>query len=122
MTHTRKDSESGGEDDRLILSAVLCFFAACSHHLRHEISHLFRRALLHLPRDVGVGAQRKPCIEVAEHTGYRFHIRAVLQRQRRKGVPLRYNYDKPEKPRISRVEGLWQGFSSFSKPKNQAAK
>ena len=28
VTHTRKCSESGGEDDRLILSAVLCFFFA----------------------------------------------------------------------------------------------
>ena len=37
-------------------------------------------------------------------------------------MPLRYNYDKPEKPRISRVVGLWQGFSSFFKPENRAAK
>ena len=37
-------------------------------------------------------------------------------------MPLRYNYDKPEKPRISRVVGLWQGFSPFFKPENRAAK
>ena len=57
-----------------------------SHHLRHEIPHLFRRTLLHLPRDVGVGAKRKSRVEVAEHTRYRFHIHAVLQRQGRECV------------------------------------
>ena len=55
------------------------FFAACSHHLCHEITHLFGGALLHLPRDVGVGAERKACIEVTEHTRYHFHVYAVLQ-------------------------------------------
>ena len=50
------------------------------------------------------------------------HGNTVCQKQRGAAMPLRYNYDKPEKPRISRVVGLWQGFSSFSKPKNRAAK
>ena len=76
-----------------------------SHHLRHEIAHLFGGALLHLPRDVGIGSQRKARVEVTEHTGYRFHVHAVLQCQGRECVPLRYNYDKPEMPRISRVFG-----------------
>ena len=36
-----------------------------------------------------------------------------------KGVPLRYNYDKPEKPRrIKGFEVFSLIFSSFSKPKN----
>ena len=35
---------------------------------------------------------------------------------------VRYNYAKPEKLRISRVGGFRQGFSSFSKPRNRAAK
>ena len=35
------------------------------------------------------------------------------------GVPLRYNYDKPEKPRrIKGFEVFSLIFSSFSKPKN----
>ena len=39
------------------------------------------------------------------------------------GVPLRYNYDKPEKPRrIKGFEVFSLVFSSFSKPKNRAAK
>ena len=54
------------------------FFAACSHHLCHEITHLFGGALLHLPRDVGVGSQREARVEVAEHTRYSFHVHAVL--------------------------------------------
>ena len=92
------------------------------HDLRHEIAHLLRCTFLHLTCDVGVGAEREACVEVTEHTRYRFHVYAILERQRCECVPLRYNYDKPEKPRISRVVGLWQGFSSFSEPKNQAAK
>ena len=51
-----------------ILSDALCFLTACSHHLRHEISHLFGGTFLHLARDVGVGAKGKPCVKVTEHT------------------------------------------------------
>ena len=64
-----------------ILSAALCVLTACSHHLRHEIAHLFGCAFLHLPCDVGVGSQRESCVEMTEHTGYRFHVYAVLERQ-----------------------------------------
>ena len=71
-----------------------------SHDLRHEIAHLFGCAFLHLPCDVGVGAQCEACIKVTEHAGHRFYVHAVLQYQGRECVPLRYNYDKPEKPRI----------------------
>ena len=49
------------------------------HHLCHEIPHLFGCAFLHLPRDVGVGAERKSRVEVTEHTGHRFYVYAVLQ-------------------------------------------
>ena len=114
--------KSGGEDVCLILSAALCFSVACSHDLRHEIAHLFGGAFLHLARDMGVGAEREACIEMSEHTRYRFCVYAILKRQGYKCVPLRYNYAKPEKLRISRVGGFRQGFSSFSKPRNRAAK
>ena len=80
------------------------------HDLRHEIAHLFGGALLHLPRDVGVGSQCEFRVEMTEHTGYRFHVYAILQRQRCECVPLRYNYDKPERPRISRVFGYLARF------------
>ena len=86
VTHTAKCLKSDGEDDRLILSAALCFSAACSHDLCHEIAHLLGGAFLHLPRDVGVGAKGKSSVEVSEHTGYRFHVYAILQCQRRECV------------------------------------
>ena len=57
------------------------FFAACSHHLCHEITHLFGSALLHLPCDVGVGSQCESRVEMTEHTRYRFYVHAVLERQ-----------------------------------------
>ena len=60
--------------------------------------------------NVGVGVQREACGVVSEHTADRFHIHAVLQCQRCEGVPLRYNYDKPEKPRISRIFGYLARF------------
>ena len=90
----------------LILSAALLFL----HNLCHEIAHLFGGAFLHLTCDVRVGAERKACIKVSEHTGYRFHIHAVLECQGRECMPLRYNYDKPEKPRTSRVFGYLARF------------
>ena len=88
----------------LILSAALLFL----HDLRHEIAHLFGGTFLHLARDVGVGAECEACIKVTEHAGHRFYVHAILQRQGRECMPLRYNYDKPEKPRISRVFILFQ--------------
>ena len=94
----------------LILSAALCFSAACSHDLRHEIAHLFGGTFLHLARDVGVGAECEACIKVTEHAGHRFYVHAILQRQGRECMPLRYNYDKPEKPRISRAFGYLARF------------
>ena len=90
----------------LILSAALLFL----HDLCHEITHLFCCTFLHLPRDVGVGAEREACVEMAKHTGYCLYVHAILERQRCECVPLRYNYDKPEKPRISRVFGYLARF------------
>ena len=58
----------------LILSAALLFL----HDLCHEIAHLFGGAFLHLACDMGVGAEREASVEVAKHTGYRFHVYAVL--------------------------------------------
>ena len=65
---------------------------------------------LHVIGDVGVDVQRGGRRHMTQHGGERFHIHAVFQRQRREGMPLRYNYDKPEKPRISRVFGYLARF------------
>lgn len=59
---------------------------------------------------MGVGVQRERGFRVAQNAGERFGIYAAGQRVSGKGVPLRYNYDKPEKPRISRVFGYLARF------------
>ena len=63
----------------MVFSPTLSAFL---HDLRHEIAHFFGCAFLHLPCDVGVGAECESCVKVAEHTGYRFYVHAVLERQR----------------------------------------
>ena len=78
--------------------------------LRHETAHFLRSLLLHLPSGVGVGAECESGVIVAEHTADGFDVHAILQCQRCEGMPLRYNYDKPEKPRISRVFGYLARF------------
>ena len=41
---------------------------------------------------------------------YILEVAAVIQKQTGAAMPLRYNYDKPEKPRISRVIGYLARF------------
>ena len=56
---------------------------------------------------------------MAKIAGYRGKGNAVGNLQRCVRMPLRYNYDKPEKPRrIKGFEVFSLVFSSFSKPKN----
>ena len=54
---------------------------------------------------MGIGVQREARRVVPQHRGHRFHVHAVLECHGCEGMPLRYNYDKPEKPRISRIFG-----------------
>ena len=81
-----------------------------SHHLCHEAAHGLRGFVLLLPGCMGVGAECESGIVVAQHTADGFHVHTVLQGQCGKGMPLRYNYNKPEKPRISRVFGYLARF------------
>ena len=69
-----------------------------------------RRLELRVGGDVGVGVQCEARGVVAEHTADGLDVHAVLQGHGCEGVPLRYNYDKPEKPRISRVFGYLTRF------------
>ena len=71
---------------------------------------------------MGIDIRRCGQVGMTEEGRYIQQRNILIDEDAGEGVPLRYNYDKPEKPRISRVVGLWQGFSSFSKPKNRAAK
>ena len=59
---------------------------------------------------MGVGIQREGGVGVAQDTGQRFGIHAAGKGMGGEGVPLRYNYDKPEKLRISRVFGYLARF------------
>ena len=59
---------------------------------------------------MGVGVQRKAGVGMPEDSRQGFRIHAARQRVSGEGVPLRYNYDKPEKPRISRAFGYLARF------------
>ena len=86
---------------------------------REDTVHRLGRLALGGCGHMGIGVQGEPSAEVSQHPGYRFHVYPVLEGQGGKGVPLRYNYDKPEKPRrIKGFEVFSLVFSSFSKPKN----
>lgn len=56
---------------------------------------------------------------MTQDAGEGLGVHTAGQRVGGEGVPLRYNYDKPEKPRrIKGFEVFSLVFSSFSKPKN----
>ena len=59
---------------------------------------------------MGVGIQREGRIGVTQDAGQRLGIHSAGKGVGGEGVPLRYNYDKPEKPRISRVFGYLARF------------
>ena len=59
---------------------------------------------------MGVGIQREGRISVTQNARQRFGVHAAGKSMGCEGVPLRYNYDKPEKPRISRVFGYLARF------------
>ena len=60
----------------------------------------------HMRIDVRRGAH----LRVTQAAGYYDERRSVCDHQAGIGMPLRYNYDKPEKPRISRVFGYLARF------------
>ena len=59
---------------------------------------------------MGVGVQREGGVGVAQDTGQCLGVHAAGKGMGGEGVPLRYNYDKPEKPRISRIFGYLARF------------
>ena len=66
----------------------LRYFASffCSHDLRHEVAHRLCGLVLLLPRSVGVGAECKSGVIVAEHTADGFDVHTILQCQRCEGM------------------------------------
>ena len=59
---------------------------------------------------MGIGVQREGRIGVSQNSGQCLGIHAAGKGMGGEGVPLRYNYDKPEKPRTSRVFGYLARF------------
>ena len=76
----------------------------------HEAADLLSRASLHIVGDMRVGVQSEARAVVPQHAGQGLHIHAAGDRHGGECVPLRYNYDKPEKPRTSRVFGYLARF------------
>ena len=108
---------SGDSTAGFYLCQLFLFFRAVEHTV-HSVCRSLLCRVVEMCIDVcrgGEGTVTQPDLDL-------LHGDTVAEKQAGAGVPLRYNYDKPEKPRISRVVGLWQGFSSFSKPRNRAAK
>ena len=61
-------------------------------------------------RRVDIRLQGRPNISMAQELTEALDVHAVFHATGRVGVPLRYNYDKPEKPRISRAFGYLARF------------
>ena len=91
-----------------------------SHIHFEESSHLLSRILLHLGRDMPVGIQGEACGIMPKETRQGLHIHTILECQRCECMPLRYNYDKPEKPRISRVFGYQARFFILFQPEKSS--
>ena len=86
------------------------FFLSDSSLCWHESANFSCRICLHISCGVTVGVQREARRVVTQHTQERFDVCSALQGVCREAMPLRYNYDKPEKPRISRVFGYLARF------------
>ena len=70
-----------------------------------KLLHSLSAILFHLFRNMSVNIQRESRSGMAEIFLHGFNVVAAFDTSNCVCVPLRYNYDKPEKPRISRVFG-----------------
>ena len=75
-----------------------------------NIVHYICRGDLGLVIQMAVNIRRRADVAVAQPFLDLLHGHVVGKQQRGAAVPLRYNYDKPEKPRISRVFGYLARF------------
>ena len=97
------------------------FLSAAKPNLHtQDISHGLGGFFLCRGGNMGIGVQGKACREVPQHTGHGLDVHSVLEGDSCEGVPLRYNYDKPEKPRISRVFGYQARFFILFQPEKSS--
>ena len=90
-----------------------------SSHVFNEGLHPVCRFAAHGVRHVTVAIQRERCGIMPHVFLQSLDVISRHDAVHREGMPLRYNYDKPEKPRrIKGFEVFSLVFSSFSKPKN----
>ena len=82
--------------------------------------HGFRRGEFGVVIQVRVDVCRRAEIAVPQPLLNLLHRDAVGQQKAGAGVPLRYNYDKPEKPRISRVFGYQARFFILFQPEKSS--
>ena len=84
-----------------------------------EPLHTVSAIAFHLFCYMTIDIQRKSCGMMTKIFLQSFYVVTTLQRSNGIRVPLRYNYDKPEKPRISRVFGyLARSFILFQTEKS----
>ena len=76
-----------------------------------RIGPVFQQSLTQrLGAGVVVDLRQHLQVTVSQQACHHVRVDALGDPERREGVPLRYNYDKPEKPRISRVFGYLARF------------
>ena len=75
-----------------------------------DFVHHICRGDLGLVIQMAVNIRRRADVAVAQPLLDLLQRHIVRQKQRGAAMPLRYNYDKPEKPRISRVFGYLARF------------
>ena len=85
--------------------------------------HSISTASFHLFSNVTVNIKRKRRCGMSEIPLHSLDVISTFDSSDSVRVPLRYNNDKPEKPRNFKGLEVYQAdFSSFSNPKNQATK
>ena len=90
----------------LIFSLIGSTGGNCADKTLHAVGAF----ALHLVGHMSIYVQCKGSSGVTQITLHRLDIVTGADRGDCVGVPLRYNYDKPEKPRISRVFGYLARF------------
>ena len=107
----------------LLFSAFVfpyCFPFRLSRHRSDVGIHPVCAGLLHLSRHMAIDIQGEGCGVVPQVALYGLDIVPSSQGSHRIAVPLRYNYDKPEKPRISRVFGYQARFFILFQPEKSS--
>ena len=94
----------------LRFSLIFSLIVSSGRYGLNKLFHPLCAVSLHLLRDVSVNIQRKRSGSVSEVFLHGLNVVAAFDASNRVSVPLRYNYDKPEKPRISRVFGYLARF------------